>query len=100
MSKPNLSANLGTFQIGSLMVSLNLSIVAASAELTAEELANAQVRLWRDPERGYILEARRSPTGPPIYHSIPQSEASLWEIQRPSAAMIARAFHPIEHVGN
>ncbi len=78
-----------------LLTALSLTFVHASPALTAEDLRDATFQLWQDPELGYVLEARMSPTATPIYHSITPAEAAALEANRPTASFIARMFHPV-----
>lgn len=74
------------------MAKLGLVIVSASPELTIDDLRDAVLRLWRDPETGYLMEARFYPSADPVYHSISQEEATRWESGRPTPEFIARMF--------
>lgn len=82
------------------MAKLGLEVVSASPELTIDDLRDAVLRLWKDPETGYMMEARMTPGAAPIYHSISQLEATAWEAGTPTPEFIARMFTPVEPVDN
>lgn len=82
------------------MAKLGLVVVSASPELTIDDLRDAVLRLWLDPETGYLMEARMTPGAAPIYHSISQLEATAWEAGAPPPEFIARMFTPVEPADN
>ena len=82
------------------MAKLGLEVVSASPELTIDDLKDAVLRLWLDPEKGYIMEARITPGADPVYHAISQREATAWEAGMPSPEFIARMFSPVEPADN
>ena len=82
------------------MAKLGLVVVSASPELTIDDLRDAVLRLWLDPETGYMMEARMTPGATPIYHSISNLEATAWEAGTPTPEFIARMFskdEPVDH---
>lgn len=78
------------------MAALGLVVVSASPELTIDDLRDAVLTLWLDPEKGYLMEARIKPGATPIYHSIGQLEATAWEAGAPTPEFIARMFTRVE----
>lgn len=73
---------------------LGLVYAAASPRITIEELRDATIRVWKDPEIGYMAEARLSPTAPPIYRRLTDEEARLIEAGKTPPELIARLFQP------
>jgi len=88
--------SLSVIGVVGVMTIMKMLSVKGSAEFTLEELREATVRIWRDPEKGYFTEARFAPKSPPIYRPISPVEASAWQIERPTSAMIAHAFQVYE----
>lgn len=93
---PVVGTSVMSLNVLNLLSILNIGFVAGSPEFTREDLSTATVRLWLNPESGYLLESRMSPGSPPMYRAISQAEATLWEAQGPTPAMIAHAFVPEE----
>jgi hypothetical protein len=92
---PRSIVSMLTFNVLNFLTSLAITFVHASPALTIEELREATLRLWKDPELGYFVEARFKPGAPPIYHSITTAEATALEAGRPTPDFIARMFHPV-----
>lgn len=95
-----ISAQLTIPTIASLMSGIGIEFLAFSPEVHIDELRNAVLRLWLDPEKGYMVEARMTPKAPPIYHSISQLEATSLESGRPTPELLARLLHRDEPVDN
>lgn len=86
--------------VAGIMLGLNLSVVSGSPSLTIDELRDATVRIWKDPEKGYFTEAHYHRRSPPLIRPITPATASAWLVKRPTSAMIAHAFMlypPIHH---
>jgi hypothetical protein len=92
-----LSASLNVL---SALMNLDLSFVEASPKFTREELREATLTLWHDPELGYFIQAKMTPLSPSIYHSITTAEATAFQAGRYSGNFIARMFHPVDPVAN
>ena len=95
-----ISARIKEESVRERMAKLGLVVVSASPELTIDDLRDAVLRLWKDPETGYMMEARMTPGAAPIYHSISSLEATAWEAGTPPPEFIARMFTPAEAVDN
>lgn len=87
------SVNIKQESVRERMAALGLVVVSASPELTIDDLRDAILRLWHDPEKGYTMESRITPSADPIYHSISQLEATAWEAGSPTPEFLARMFH-------
>jgi len=92
---PRSIASIFSINVLSLLTSLAITFVHASPALTIEELREATLRIWRDEELGYFIEARLTPASPPIYHTITPAEATALEAGRPTQEFIAHMFHPV-----
>jgi hypothetical protein len=90
-----LSASLNVI---SALMNLDLNFVQASPKMTREELREATLTLWHDPELGYFIQAKLTPLAPSIYHSITTAEATAFQAGRYSGNFIARMFHPVDPV--
>lgn len=75
---------------------LGLFYAFGSPEISIEELRDAIIRVWHDPEKGYMVEARLSPRKPPIYHYVSADEARQLESGEYPPDLIARLFTPTE----
>jgi hypothetical protein len=95
-----ISTSLAIPTLANLMGRIGISLLAFSPAVSVDELQNAVLRLWFDPEKGYMVEARRTPGSPPIYHSISQLEATSLESGRPTPELLGRLFHRDEPVDN
>jgi len=73
-----------------------VKFVRLSPEVPIEELENPVLRIWLDPETGYMVEVRSGPAAPPIYHHITADEARSLQIRRPSRELLERLFSPEE----
>jgi len=90
------SISLKFANLDELLAFAGISSVSGSPTFTAEDLKHATIRIWKTPEKGYFSEARFTPSSLPIYHSISQAEATLWETDNPTPHMIAHAFERTE----
>ena len=89
------SRPLTSLEIGGLLDLLagaGIKFVSLSPEVAVEELRDAVLRIWHDPETGYMAEVRTSPTAPPVYHKISDQEARLLQARRPPPQLMARLF--------
>ena len=83
---------LASFSIGDLLAEISARMISGSPTFTAEELRDAVLRLWLDPERGYVAEVRRHPSLTPVYLSISQADADKLVAHRPTPHFLANLF--------
>jgi len=83
---------LASFSVADLLSEIKARMISGSPAFTAEELRDAVIRLWLDPEKGYIAEVRRHPSLPPVYRAITQAEATKLEVKRPTPSFLAHLF--------
>jgi hypothetical protein len=100
VKQPRSALSIITASVANLLFRIGLTFVHASPELTLEELREATLTLWHDPELGYFIQAKMSPSAPSIYHSITTAEATAFEAGRYSGSFIARMFHPVDPAAN
>jgi hypothetical protein len=96
VSSPRSAVGILSTSVVSFLIKLGISFVHASPALTIEELRDATITLWHDPELGYFVQAKMTPSSTSIYHAITTAEATALEAGRPAQDFIARMFHPVK----
>lgn len=91
---------LSTRLIGPALREIGAFLIAGSGSFTADQLRDAQVRVFFHTEAGFMAEMRFAPTERPFYARITRAEADLLRQDAPPTTLIARLFtaqEPVEH---
>ena len=63
-------------------------------------LSPQRIRVWHDPESGWQLEQRESPTSPPTWRRISDEEAIALLKDSPDPELVHRLIEPVAPVDN
>jgi len=77
---------------------LGLFFASGSPTITIEELQKATIRVFKNAEMGYLVEAKLTPTAQPIYHYVSDEEAEVIKAGEITPEQIAHMFEPAEPV--